>query len=379
MEPAEFRARFACTSDVVYLNNASVSPLPVDAGDAIAAYVAELTRFGAARYPAYPATLLRRLREQGARLLGTRPERVFFVRSTSQGLGLAASGLRVRPGDNVVVYEREFPANMRPWSTLKRKGVEVRLVPASPDGRIDPFRFARLVDRRTRAVAISLVQFENGFRADLACYGEIARRSDALLVVDGIQGVGAFPVDVERDGVDVLVADGHKWMCGPEGAGLGYASERALNRIEPAVEGWLSVKRPYDFFDYDQPLKAGPARFEEGAHAMPGLAGLSGALALLEEVGQPTIMTRIFELTDHAVAGFRRAGYTVLSPRSVPAERSGILLVTKPGLDALAAVNALRERGIVVSARGAGIRLSPHAWNTEDEIDRLIAALGDSG
>jgi len=366
-----FRQQFAVAEQYVYMNHAAVAPLPRLCVERMQGYLQELSSRGAARYPAPIADALTEVRGLGARLLGARPSNVFVVRSTTQGIGIAATGLPWKDGDNVVLADREFPANVRPWLPLARRGVEVRRVPQR-DGRIELDDLARSIDDRTVAVSLSFVQFLSGFRLDLDAVAALCREHDAMFVVDGIQGVGVFPIDVERQGVDFLSADAHKWMVGPEGVGLGYASERALARIEPALEGWLSVERPFDFFDLEQPLKPTAARFEEGAYNVAGLHGMAGSLMLLDQYGPANIAERILSLTDALAEGLQSRGWDVLSPRHEPKEKSGIILCTREGVDFNALERRLIDARIITSIRGGALRISPHAYNTEEEIARVI-------
>jgi selenocysteine lyase/cysteine desulfurase len=368
------RQQFPVVEELAYLDHAAVAPLPLRARERMEQYLDELVRRGASSYPGGPFATLAQARAAGARLLGTRPEHVFIVRSTTQGLGIAATGIPVRPGDNIVLVDREFPANIRPWLPLRRRGVEVRFVPQR-QGRVLLDDLAERVDDRTRAVSVSFVQFLSGFRIDVGAVAEICRRRDALFVLDAIQGLGVFPVDVETSGVDFLAADAHKWLLGPEGVGLGYAAPRALERIEPALEGWLSVRDPFDFFDVEQPLKPTADRFEEGAYNLAGIHGMLGSLELILDAGVEAIGRRVLELTDALAERLVSRGWQILSPRAVEGERSGIVLATRDGVDFSALRRRLREQGIVVSMRGGGMRVAPHAYNTIEEIERLLAAL----
>lgn len=368
------REQFPVTENLVYLNHAAVSPLPLRCTRGMRGYLEELSGWGAHHYPAAAFDTLEAARALGARLLHTGPARVFFVRSTSQGLGIAATGIPFREGDNLVLVDREFPANLRPWLPLGRRGVEIRRV-AQRDGRVPIDDLRAAMDGRTRALSISFVQFLSGFRLEPAAVAGLCREHDALFVLDAIQGLGVFPLDVEAAGVDFLAADAHKWMLGPEGVGLGYASPRALERIRPALEGWLAVERPFDFFDLDQPLKSSAARYEEGAPNQAGIHGLHGSLELLLEAGIENMAGRILELTDRLAEGFERDGWQVVSPRATEAEKSGIVLATREGLDCERLGKRLHDAGISVSVRGGALRVSPHAYNTEQEIDRLLEEL----
>ncbi len=368
------RRQFPVTEHHIYMNHAAVAPLPQACVDGMQTYLRELASHGAARYPAPIANVLTDVRSLGARLLGTSPAQVFVVRSTTQGLGLCVTGLPWKPGDNVVLADKEFPANVRPWMPLARRGVEIRRVPQR-DGRIDLQDLRERVDGRTRVVSLSFVQFLSGFRLDLEAVASLCKQHDALFVVDGIQGVGVFPIEVDKQGVDFLSADGHKWMLGPEGVGIGYASARALERMVPAVEGWLSVERPFDFFDLDQPLKKTAARFEEGAHNVAGLYGFVESLRLLETYGTDAVAQRILELTDLLADGLRARGWDVLSPRDRPGEKSGIVLCARDGVTPDRLERRLAEAAVVASIRGGALRLSPHAYNTPDEISQVLDVL----
>ena len=369
-----FRQQFPVTEKVTYLNHAAVSPLPLRCKDRMQEYLEEVTRFGAHHHMERVPATLTLARSLGARLLGTAADRVFFVRSTTQGIGLAATGLPFASGDNVVLARREFPANLRPWMPLRRRGVEVRLVEPR-EGRVLLDDVAAAVDDRTVAVSLSFVQFLSGFRLDVGSVAQICRQHDALMVVDGIQGVGAFPLNVEAAGVDLLSADAHKWMLGPEGVGLGYASPRALERIQPALEGWLSVERPFDFFDLEQPLKPTAARFEEGAYNLAGINGLIGCLELLLEVGTEAMAARILELTDFLTEALRSRDWSVLSPREHAGEKSGIVLAEKEGVDTDLLAALLHKAGIVVSIRGGALRVSPHGYNNREDLGKLLEYL----
>jgi selenocysteine lyase/cysteine desulfurase len=339
------------------------------------AYLTELVDFGASKYPISAFSEIADTRKLGADLMGCDADNVFFVRSTSQGLGIAATGIPFKPGDNLVLVEDEFPANLRPWMPLRRKDIDVRLVP-QPEGRVLIDDLAAAMDEKTAALSISFVQYLSGFRIDLAAVAELCRKHDALFIVDAIQGLGAFPLNVEASGVDFLSADSHKWLLGPEGIGLGYASQRALERIEQCLEGWLAVENPFDFCDLDQPLKCSAARYEEGAFNMAGIHGLKGSLELLLGTGIDNLAARILKLTDYLTEGLKSRGWTVDSPRQVEAEKSGIILTSKEGVNFGILATELMSKNISISIRGGGMRISPHGYNNTEDLDRLLEALG---
>ncbi len=375
MDPwTSMRSQFPAAAEMAYLNHAAVAPLPAPCRRRMEDYLDELSRFGAAHYPAAPFALLQRARELGGRLMGASPDDVFMVRSTTQGIGVAATGIPYRDGDNVVIVEGEFPANVRPWRALRKRGVEVRMVPQR-EGRVGLDDLAAAADDRTAALSISFVQFVSGFRVDLTAVADIAHRHDALFVVDAIQGLGVMPLHVERMGIDFLSADSHKWMLGPEGVGLGYASARARDRIEQALEGWMGLARPFNFSDPDQPLRATAARYEEGAYNFAGIHGMVGSLELLLGLGVDAISRRILDLTDDLADRLIARGWTILSPRAHDGEKSGILSVTHDRLDFDRLDVRLLERGAFVTVRGGALRISPHAYNDEGDLAVLLEAL----
>lgn len=370
------REQFPVADELAYLNHAAVAPLPRPCQSGMEDYLAELSRYGAAHYPAGPFAMLARARRLGGRLMGAEPDDVFIVRSTTQGIGVAATGIPYRDGDNVVIVEGEFPANVRPWRALRKRGVEVRTVPQR-DGRVELDDLAAATDDHTAALAISFVQFVSGFRVDLAAVAEIARRHDALFVVDAIQGLGVMPLHVERMGIDFLSADSHKWMLGPEGVGVGYASPRARGRIEQVLEGWMGLARPFDFADPDQPLRATAARYEEGAYNFAGIHGMVGSLELLLGLGVDAISRRLLDLTDELSDALVSRGWQLLSPRAHDGEKSGILTATHPNATFDGMTERVLSRGVFISVRGGALRVSPHAYNDQRDLDALLAAIDD--
>lgn len=368
------RAEMDVTERWTYLDHAAVTPLPRRTRDAMKRYLEELGKNGDVHYPDYVLEGVALAIGQGAMLLSARPDQCFVVRSTTQGLAIAATGIPMSAGDNVVLVEGEFPANIRPWLPLGRRGIEVRRV-AQRDHRVLIDDLAAVIDDRTRAVSVSYVQFGTGFRIELAKVAELCRRHDALFVVDAIQGLGPFPVNVEKDGVDFLSADSHKWLFGPEGVGLGFASDRALERIVPSVEGWLGTVNPFDFTNLDQPLSPTALRFHEGALNVGGVRALAASLGLFLDIGVPAFTEQVLSLTTRLCEGLAKRGWTVRSPRETAGESSGIVSTTKDGVDMEALATRLKGAGFVVSVRAGAMRVSPHGYNTADEIDGLVEAL----
>jgi selenocysteine lyase/cysteine desulfurase len=298
------------------------------------------------------------------------------VNSTSQGIGLVAEGFPWKAGDNLVTFDCEFPANVYPWQNLADRGVETRLVPA-PEGRIDLNRLEEACDPRTRIVAISWVQFAAGWRIDVDAVTELAHRRGALVALDAIQGLGVFPLDVSRTPVDFLAADGHKWLLGPEGAGIFYLRGEHLNLLAPRSVGWNSVVRPYDFSRLEFSLKPTAARYEGGTHNMAGFVALGESLKLLSGYSAEAKAARVLALTDRACQRLQTLGAEIHSSRTGE-ERSGIVLFSLPGQDSMALRRKLHAAGVALSCRAGKLRISPHAYGNEADIERLIGALEDA-
>jgi selenocysteine lyase/cysteine desulfurase len=275
----------------------------------------------------------------------------------------------------VLFYEKEFPANIYPWLNLKRKGVEARTIP-SRNGRVLLEDIERLVDSRTRLIAISSVQFSNGFRIDLKRVGELCHRKGILLCVDAIQGLGVIPMDVKECNVDFLAADAHKWLLGPEGIGIFYCRKELAGRLNPPLIGWKSVRNDFDFDHPDFQLKTDALRFEEGSMNLMGIFGLGAAIELLSEVGVENIKERVLGLGDAIIQGAEKRGFAILTPKARE-ERGGIITFAG-NFDPSRVRDVLREKGIMVNVRGGGLRVSPHFYNTEEEIYKLFEIIGES-
>jgi cysteine desulfurase/selenocysteine lyase len=353
------------------MNHAAVAPLSRPAAEAMCAFAQDVAQNSMAHYGEWNE-MVASARSSVAGLIGARAEEIAFLKNTTDGIVAVAEGLDWRAGDNVVLASCEFPANVYPWLNLERKGVEIHWVDEH-DGRLPLNAYRAAMDQRTRVVSTSAVQFHSGFRSDLAGLSEICRHHGALFVVDGIQSVGALPMDVVAQGVDFLAADGHKWMLGPEGCALFYCSANALDAIRVASLGWASVGDA-DFFNYDTTLHGDARRFETGTLNTVGIAGLKVAAELLLETGIEQISERILYLTDLLCEGLTKIGFDILTPRD-PGEKSGIVTFTKGGIDLDAVEDRLRNRRIIATARNGCIRLSPHFYNSEEEIETVLSAL----
>ena len=361
---AAYRLEFPVTGKYIYLDHAGVAPISLRVKTAIKKFLAESAEGGSFHYPVWAERIVE-IRRACAQLINAGPDEIAFVKSTSHGLSIVAQGLDWKPGDNVLIYEKEFPSNIYPWLNLRSKGVEVRTIP-SRDGRILFEDITRLISSRTRLLAISSVQFSNGFRIDLEKVGSLCRDKQVLLCVDAIQSLGMVPMDVKAFHIDFLSADAHKWLLGPEGIGIFYCSNGLAGRLSPPLIGWKSVRNELAFDRPEFLLKTNCLRFEEGSMNLLGIFGLGAALDLLFEVGIEQIEQRVLDLGDLILQEAEKRGYRALTPVARH-ERGGNITVSGD-FDPARVRDALREKRIMVNARGGGIRVSPHFYNIEEEI-----------
>ncbi len=365
---------FPALSKYTYLNSAAVSPIPSICIDAVNKQLDDVSLNGSNNYSEWVATK-NRARVLAAGMLGVRAEQIAFMRNTSDGFAAAANGLDWNADDNIVSFEHEFPANFYPWRMVRdRFGVELRLCPQR-DGRIDLEEFIGLIDGNTKVVAISSVQFGSGFRADLERIGRAARGVDALFAVDIIQGLGQFGYDLPAQFVDIASGASHKWLCAPEGCGILYVSDRARDRVEPTFVGWISVETPWDFGDRAQAFKPNALAWESGTGASSLFYGLEQSLKLLTETGLDKIETHLEGLTDILCDSLGPKDYDIVSSRR-PGEKSAIVCIKhRGGVDCNTVAEHLMAENIVVSPRNDVIRIAPHFYNNEGDIERLISVL----
>jgi selenocysteine lyase/cysteine desulfurase len=306
-------------------------------------------------------------------LIHAHEDEIAFVNSTTQGIGLVAEGFPWKEGDSVVTAADEYPSNVYPWMNLASRGVSTRLVP-SHDGRIRPDDLFAAMDKTTRLLTISHVEFASGFRNDLDLLAEGCKERGVAFFVDAIQGLGPLVIDVEKTPIDFLAADGHKGLLGPEGAGFLYVRREWLDRLRPLNVGSRSVVGSYNSPALDFTLKPTAERWEGGAYNMPGLQGFAESVKLFLEVGPEIISRRVLDRAEAVRTISRSAGWTVFgSPR--PEELSSIISLEKPRVDPIAIVRAMRERGVIASCRRGRLRISPHLYNNGDDLGRLQECL----
>ena len=371
----KWRAEFPVTKKYVYMNHAGVAPLSSRVRDAMADFVNDATDNGAVNVESWVETA-EMCRSVSAQLINADASEIAFMKNTTQGILIAANGIDWRDGDNVVTTAVEFPANVYPWWSLKERfGVETRMVPENY-GKIDLNDIVESIDERTRVVTLSHVEFASGFRNDIKSIGEICQERDIWFVVDAIQSVGVIEVDVKSCCIDILAADGHKWLLAPEGAAIFYCTKNKLDQLINTNVGWASVVNPREFLDYDLTQKPDATRFEEGSYNSTGLYGLNAAIELLLEIGISTIERRVLDLTSKLITGLEAKGYCVTTPKN-DAERAGIVIFETNRHTPTEIVNLLQKNKIITAQRGSGVRISPHFYNTESEIELLFEILPD--
>ena len=375
MDWTALRAEMPVTERWAYFDHAAVAPLTLPALQALRAWGDDLTTNGLVNERRWLARI-DEVRTLAARLIGADPLDVAFIKNTSEGIGIVAEGFAWQPGDNVVIAQEEYPANQYPWLNLRDRVVEVRAVPSRPDGRLWIDDVAAAMDARTRLLSLSWVEFASGFRNDLDALAELCQKRGIAFFVDAIQGLGVFPLDVQRMPIDFLAADGHKWLLGPEGAGILWIRRAWMDRLRPIDIGWNSVVGARDFGKIDFRLKPHAGRYESGTINVAGITALGGSLELLLGIAIDQVAARVLELTDYLCKRIaERSAPTVFSSRR-EGDGSGIVsLAYADPNEASAKLRLCRGNGIIVNQRAGRLRVSPHCYNSFEEIDRLLGYL----
>lgn len=359
---------FPVRDRLIYLNHAAVAPLSRPAAEAMQRLADDCLNFGSLHYDQWLAAY-EGVRTAAARLIGSKPTEIALVKNTSEGIATVAMGLDWKPGDRIVAFREEFPANYYPWKRLEEKGVAVTWLSVE-----DPLDRIDAAARGARLLAISFVQFLTGYHAPIQAIGEICHRNQCIFLVDAIQGLGAFPLDVRACHVDALAADGHKWLMGPEGCGLLFIGEALQEHVDPVEFGWTNVAGYNDYASRDMALRPDAGRYECGTLNTIGCFGLQAAIELLLEVGLGEIAPVVQNLGDRIADGVQARGYILLGTRT-PETGAGIVSFRHPKIEATEVVRQLRSAGISTAARAGWVRTSPHFYISPAEIDRFLEAL----
>ncbi len=366
------RDEFPHENGLIYLNHAGVAPWPRRTYDAVAAFAQENISRGASDYPRW-SEVEQQLRERLARLIAApTTDDIALVKNTSEGLSLVAYGLNWRSGDNVVINTHEFPSNRMVWESLqKRFGVEVRDVAldsaATPEEAI-----LAAMDARTRVLPISTVQYGSGLRMNLERLGRACRDNGTLFCIDAIQSLGALRLDAPKISADFVIADGHKWMLGPEGLGLFYSTPHARERLSLVQYGWHMAAHMGDYGNPDWRTATSARRFEAGSPNMLGIHGLEASLAVLDEVGAAQVEQAVLDNARHLITRIHtEPTLTLISPAEAH-RHAGIVTFRANGVEALPLYHRLRSNGVICACRLDGIRFSAHYYNTVTDLDRAV-------
>jgi len=374
IELRRYRKEFHFIREITFLNHASFGPIPSRALRSTYEYYDALTLKKVVDMDKLTFEKLDRIRTYLAKMIKAKPSEIGLVPNTSYGLNVAVNGLKWKNGDKVLLSDVEFPANVYPWLNLRRKGVKIIFI-KSRDGFFDIDNLLKAIDSRCRVLSLGYVQFFNGFKNDLETIGKICQAKDIFLVVDGIQGVGCVDLDVKKAKIDFLACGGQKWLLSSLGTGFFYLSEKAKRKIEPSFFGWMGVDWKLNFSDllrYDLSPFQSSRKFEIGTYPFSTLWTMCSSLELLSEIGTKVIEKQVIGLQDLLLDYLNDSPYQVKSSLD-PLHRSGILSFS--GKDTARLFQILSKEKILVSFRENSIRVSPHFYNSPEDIQKLIQVL----
>jgi selenocysteine lyase/cysteine desulfurase len=374
---AEVRKLFPHAGKIVYFNTASYGPFCTPVADAIRENLD--LRLTAERDDSHDAFVNRDwLRNAYADMIGADARQIGIGMNTSHGLNVAAFGLPLQQGDEVLLSDIEFPAAAYVFrAASESRGLEIHRL-ESRDMYFDIDLFERAIGKRTRVLAVSWVQFFNGYKNDLAEIAAVCKKHEIFLVVDGIQGMGVEPISIQEVGVDVFSAGCQKWMLSPQGCGFFYLSDKVRDRIKPPFMSWLGADwgvKFTDLFHYDKPYFDSAERFELGYYVTLNLLGMQAAVRIFQELGIENIRDHNYALIDRLVAYIESNPYYSVTSSMIPKHRSSLVTFTCDDLRELH--RAILKSGIICVRREGSIRVSVHLFNNEDDIDRLIGVLDD--
>jgi cysteine desulfurase / selenocysteine lyase len=361
----DYRELFPVTKNLLYFNHAAVGPLSTHSAEAMEGHARDQRDYGALHWREWYAEHAR-VRDSAAKLIGAEPKEIAIIKNTSEGLSFVAQGLRWHERDNVVTTAIEFPSNWTPWKRLELRGVECRVAALPTVEAIEP-----LIDKRTRLVTVSSVAFHNGYTADLHAIGELCASRDVLFCVDAIQSLGVVPLDVRAAKIDFLAADGHKWLCSAEGAGIFYVAAERLDELEVVENGWTNVERKGKFIDCPVEWLPDSRRFEAGSLNTNGIYALRAGIDLLLGIGIDTIHERAMSVARQLARGLESIGW------KAPLFGAPIVGATPPDVEKsiLWYHRRLEEQGVVCAPREGLLRFSPHFYNDEAEAERIVEIL----
>ena len=369
----DWQSEFQLNSDISYLNHAAVSPWPKRTAQAVTNFSLENSQLGATNYPQWlqKEALLRRQLQQ--LINAPRVEEIALLKNTSEGLSFIAYGLQWHGGENIIITDEEFPSNRIVWESLASKGVEIRyanIANEQPEQNI-----INLMDNNTRLVSVSSVQYASGLKLDLAQIGTACRTRNILYCIDAIQSLGAEAFDCQHYNADFVVAEGHKWMLGPEGLALFYCRQEVMDQLALTEFGWHMIEHQGDYDRTDWTPANSARRFECGSPNMLGAYGLSASLSLLLQLGLEQVQSLLQSKIDYLLAQLNAVKNLQLhSPKAIE-RRGGIINFTIAGQDSHELYNQLRKANVICAYRGKGIRFSPHFYTPYEAMDRAVEKL----
>jgi cysteine desulfurase/selenocysteine lyase len=367
---------FPISKSKIFMAHAAVTVLAGPAAEAMS----ELIRKCSEDFPDFSETLtlIKQTRESAGRLLHSSPDEIALLGPTSLGLSLVANGIAWAPGDEAVCYLDDYPANVYPWINLRDKGVVVRFIEPAQIGELTVEAVERTLTPKTKLVALASCSFISGFRIDIAAIGKLLRERGILFCLDAIQTLGAFPTTVEH--VDFLSADAHKWLLGPVAIGVVYVKKELFDLCRPTLLGAWNIKAPNFVAQNQVEFVEGAQRYEPGVLNIPGVAGMKATIDLLLEIGIEKVAERILSIRSRLVFGLVELGFMPLGATTNASHFSGIITVSHPTRDIPSLFKRLSENRVVCSPRqdrqgNHYLRFSPHFYNTEDEVNRVLELL----
>jgi cysteine desulfurase/selenocysteine lyase len=371
---ARYRKEFPFTKEIIFFNHASFGPMPEVSWKATQEYYKGLRVKRLADDDREAFQILDDIRKLIAKMIKAKPEEIAFVPNTSYGLNVAAWGLDLKRGDKILLSDVEFPANVYPWTNLKQKGIKTKFMP-SKNKCFDIDGFMKAIDKRTKVLSLSFVQYFNGFRNDLENIGKICEENDIFFVVDGIQGIGSVDFDAKKCKIDCLTCGGQKWLLSSLGTGFLYLSSQAKREVNLSFFGWMGVDWELDFTDllkFDLQPFPSVRRFEIGTYPYSLLWSMHSSLQLLSQIGIKNIEKHNLKLLDVLIDYLRDSPYQLRSSLE-PKHRSSILSFS--GKDIKKLYEELTRNKVMVSFREGAIRVAPNFYNTGDEMNKLIEVL----
>ncbi|MBL7136767.1 MAG: aminotransferase class V-fold PLP-dependent enzyme [Candidatus Marinimicrobia bacterium] len=370
----DYRSLFPITKEMIYLNHAATSPLSLRVIEMIEEHFHQRSTIIVENWD-FVLDKIKELRTLLAKLVGTDNSRIALVYNTSHGLNIVASGLEWKEGDEILIPEGEFPSNVYPFLNLRRKGVKIKLVP-TPSGGLEPETLLSAITPVTKLLSVSFVEFLSGYKTNLKAIGEICHDHGIIFVVDAIQGLGAIPIDVIDCSIDALACGGHKWLMFPQGIGFLYITKELQDKIQQSHLGWMSVENPEDFLNYNQKLSPDARRFECGCLNSAGIIGATVSLAMLLEIGQDIIYQHLISLTSRLIEGLEERDFRIFTNKDLK-KRSGIItFYPRDKSKSERLFNFFEENSIGVSIREEMIRISPHFYNTLEEMNFVLDICG---